>query len=1490
MKLSIKNPIPIPYRPNVSEWVKLNVITRDQLCHQTNNPTAYLRQNGPDALSLKVTSPNQNENLLMIKYDADKKVATVFINWSLYEMHQAVQKLLVCISGNHNVDIEVTMQVVHPKKVPNIQLVNKTTSCVWGTTDIANLVVRGTIDGGHDTWKYTYLTKVFIEKVDGFYIPDQRVESYDGKNGYIINLKQWEQKSIVIKYDYARGYINKDIQRKLPVYYIYYSINRTGRQSVNRQVIDEFVVSFTPLRPTIAIKMNRLQKEYVIGTKDVNLFEVTLTKQDGHAQNLEDLNLISQDSRIKINKVNDSSYLVSIKAHSFKDLPSSNVQVKLKASARNANSVSEYLVLTTGHLDDERSVLLKKEKLIDIDSEIRNHGSIILYKGNSSSQYLLYLRNISSSVLGTSLILNNIKLEIKSDLGVSFCNGRTRENIASLQGGAFSILRININPDSICSIKDVSIVATSEYSEPLSFTVKVKTLEKIQPQIRFDFEKEEDIYTVEPDYFEPIKYNNQRIGTLSIQTEKISKDLVNNYVPYSFKDHPIEILDNEKISIESTLPKTILQPNDKMEIGVFLNGVVSSGEYFIIKSACNEEKITLPVSPKKYNLPYNIEFCSANDDYTFEYCEKEILYIGEFIPKFQEQEDTEEVDCVMGVSKPFCFENGSCEISITKTSSPVKLYFLLSEEFGNVRNISNNKSFQLILSLFSHVFHEKQELNYGDIIITSIVAKASPFVELRFEQKQDENKRVAVNYSDVWFTDSKNMICELVLRNNTSLPYSPNEDCKNDYVKYTDICIEDEDGFILFGNPGEIVIENGQHEVVLPVYIDCEKWQGQKKEIKISCGIKICTSNTSVDIGDYYYDDYYIEFIEQRNDKIFSLDLGTTGIVMAKQEDFEISTIELQDAEEDNPDYNIEKNVDIISSITIVNNDALSKEAEIECHQILISPRNLDYKNNAKFIFVPAKFMVGQKRIPYIGRCLHDIPFVAFDPSLTTWGDDVSDECFYTLDANEDGYYLTPEIFIQLTYENILNRCNEREKIKKLIITYPNTYTNNVLDELRNLVSMKLDNLSGFVDMVPESDAVVAFYFNERINYYGDDQKTIEERKVKAGTEKILIYDMGAGTLDLSLVTITRNPNTNRVSAEIEKKIGIPIAGNYLDWVLYDSFFKDKLKDGEDKTLKNLKDYIKYIKQQYTSEGLKNQLPVEGAHECLDNNYADALAASADAQKASADQKDVILTFDMIDGSIEDYIKVCSETILTVFLGEEFKVDRLVYSGRGSQFGPLRTAIENFLEKNNSNLIIDKTIENNDLKTCVAKGALCYNDLFGVDSDHVITNRNQHLNLGVVYIAPAQDGSTNEIHYKEIIHPDDGSWADATLIDGTWWRHFDNTVYIDLSVKNKKVYFIQTLLGEEEIIKLYRKVYSNSNTMRTELDWVFINELFSFNTNTLTQHNRDNIAVNISIDEENNINYSVGGRFPRGEKLVDRIENNIFYQRGMWPYVNFENK
>ena len=74
---------------------------------------------------------------------------------------------------------------------------------------------------------------------------------------------------------------------------------------------------------------------------------------------------------------------------------------------------------------------------------------------------------------------------------------------------------------------------------------------------------------------------------------------------------------------------------------------------------------------------------------------------------------------------------------------------------------------------------------------------------------------------------------------------------------------------------------------------------------------------------------------------------------------------------------------------------------------------------------------------------------------------------------------------------------------------------------------------------------------------------------------------------------------------------------------------------------------------------------------------------------------------------------------------------------------------------------------------------------------------------------------------------------------------------------------------------------------RVDVKWVFVNELFVFNTKQLTQQHREKIEIRVKIDKENNIQYSVGGRHPKGEKLVDNIEGNIFYQRSMWPYIEF---
>ena len=1462
-------------------------ISRKTLCHQTLNPTAYRRSDGKDAKSLTAIINGCNPNLLSVSFDAESEIANINIDWTLFKMNRAKDNYVVKITGNHNTSIEVKVQILYPVKTPALVLESKNGTAIWGTNNPCDLIIKGKEDVGHESWQYLYKTKVFVAKVEGFYIDGLNTVQYAGTTGYMVSLNQWERKIIKIKYNYENTCINQAIEKKIPIIYIYYTTDSAGREVKKKETPDYFKVKFTPLKPIISLSVKRLQNEYVLGTKNINIFEVTISKQDFLAQDFVNLSLSSTDSRVIVSKSGDFNYVVSVNSTAFRDIPDKNITIELNASATNANDACCNLILTKGCLNGENSVELKKQTLLSItdSSEIKGNSPIILYAGNTPSIFSLSIMNISSRVLRAGIELREINLEINSNFGVSFKNGRTKEKISRLQDLAFSTVGISIKPDQAPSTKDFNIVVTADYSNPLVIPIKVQTKKKILPRIEFEFSQEKELFCRESVKFNPIRYENERIGTITISS--VAEGDLSSYAIFSLKDNPLYVSESSKISIISN-NEYFSEVNDELTFNVYFSGELGSHESFVVSCGHYSTKIELAVCFKFYNLP-QIIFDALNDNQTYQYEKVERIFIGTLKSLPIDTEERENVDYSIILPEAFCFEDDVHEKAFNGLFNEEKVFILPNSIFGDVENIKKSQQIPLVFKMSSPVLAGVMKTPEGDsITITPIKAEANPFIDVKFEKDPDGNGNVKVSYTEVWLEDEKNRICEVLVGNNSLLHYSPREDVDNDFVEFSNIRICGDDDLIVFDDPGRIIIENGSPSYAISVYLDCKKWDGRKKTISFSCMMDVQTaSKTWKDKKDIFT----IELKENRNDKIFSLDLGTTGIVMAKQDDYEISTIQLQDAGESKT-FHIERDKCIISSLAIIYKEAIN---ESNCHQILLSPTRTDYKNDAKFIFVPAKFVVGQKRIPYTTKILTEVPLVVFDTVATKRIEKVSDDCIFSLDANRNEELLTPELYLQLIYDNVLNRIGEeKNNIKKLILTYPNTYTQTILEQLRQVVEDKFNDLFGFVDMVPESDAVVAFYFNSRLNCFSEDTKIKEKRAIKVGEERILIYDMGAGTLDLSLVTITRHKGKSRITANIEKKIGIPIAGNYLDWTLYDKFFRHHVKSNDDndqmseiekeeqeyKILKNLKDYIKQLKEQYSSVGMNILLPKDDADTCLDSEFVKCL-------KDDSKSNEFATKFSSLDDSIQDFISLCSTTILEIFLGKQ-KVDRLVYSGRGSQFGPLRSAVENYLRQFNENLIIDDTIENNNLKTCVAEGAIHYYDMFGSDVEHSITNRNQHLNLGVVYIAPKADGSGNEVHYKEIIHPDDGLWSDyAENQDGTWWREFENTVTVDLSVQNKKVFFIQSLLDEEKIKVLYSNVYSNPNMLRDDVKWVFVNELFVFNTKQITQQHREKIEIRVKIDKENNIQYSVGGRHPKGEKLVDNIEGNIFYQRSMWPYIEF---
>lgn len=125
---------------------------------------------------------------------------------------------------------------------------------------------------------------------------------------------------------------------------------------------------------------------------------------------------------------------------------------------------------------------------------------------------------------------------------------------------------------------------------------------------------------------------------------------------------------------------------------------------------------------------------------------------------------------------------------------------------------------------------------------------------------------------------------------------------------------------------------------------------------------------------------------------------------------------------------------------------------------------------------------------------------------------------------------------------NVLN-----EKINRLVLTVPNTFSPNHKKTIESIVKQSLSHLDiRDVCFVSESDAVACYYLKNKYNINRDITRTVESINE---VENILVYDMGAGTLDLSLFTIVPDKNdTRRVT--VRGRIGLSKAGNYLDFVL----------------------------------------------------------------------------------------------------------------------------------------------------------------------------------------------------------------------------------------------------------------------------------------------------------------------------------------------------
>lgn len=136
----------------------------------------------------------------------------------------------------------------------------------------------------------------------------------------------------------------------------------------------------------------------------------------------------------------------------------------------------------------------------------------------------------------------------------------------------------------------------------------------------------------------------------------------------------------------------------------------------------------------------------------------------------------------------------------------------------------------------------------------------------------------------------------------------------------------------------------------------------------------------------------------------------------------------------------------------------------------------------------------------------------------------------------------------ELVYRQLFNLYISNlkiEKINRLILSVPNTYTPIQVSWLRRIARhVFTEAYPEHLDTISESDAVAYYYAANRENFKGHNPDLEKE--------SVLIYDMGAGTLDITYLTITRSQD--KTTVDVKGKSGTAMAGNYIDYVLAQAF------------------------------------------------------------------------------------------------------------------------------------------------------------------------------------------------------------------------------------------------------------------------------------------------------------------------------------------------
>ena len=473
------------------------------------------------------------------------------------------------------------------------------------------------------------------------------------------------------------------------------------------------------------------------------------------------------------------------------------------------------------------------------------------------------------------------------------------------------------------------------------------------------------------------------------------------------------------------------------------------------------------------------------------------------------------------------------------------------------------------------------------------------------------------------------------------------------------------------------------------------------------------------------------------------------------------------------------------------------------------------------------------------------------------------------------------------------------------------------------------------VRFISESDAVVFYYLARRERIFRKTKKTTTAEVDKS----ILVYDMGAGTLDITYVT--RSEEDGKIDINFKGKLGVSRAGNYLDYLIAEivvEFFIAELQkrveaESDERRAKEMSKNIDDLRTIISLDGnllTQAHRKSAGVLKAFVCNVVKPLLNSADDTSIIIDKelqtvqdliadpafafRDENILSQITVGRIKSnekmtaYLQEISKDVFTHFhklfsRGDEVvRPSLLIFSGRSTSLLMIRQAVRDALSEfgcaDNCKFLdltrecisdniqaIDASAEIGSLKTVIVDGAMAFCKLFGDGRGSMqIHNSNVYAQYGAMFQmnngawewVPMIDAWTRAINEDKAVRSNDGT----TIYEYDTREHRASQV---ASIGNMVLRSLEK--NFDDVASMYILQSYSSNTLS---DW----EEGRRDLITIigAADNFGNIGQRpyyMTIDGQSQISFHIGAAqrdmYPREDIISES------FKKSMWPIVECNN-